>query len=366
MPPDRPFNLQRRERLMEELLRHGAVRVRELAPLLGVSELTVRRDITALADQNLLTKVHGGATLPTRLGPAARRPSGEPTRFTVGMVVPSLDYYWPQIVAGARKAAGLLGVSIKLRGSSYDPAEDRRQITRLIDGGQVQGLLLAPNLEDGDVEETVGWIGALPVPAILVERLPPRWTPTPRQLDWVRSDHFLGLEMAVRHLRQHGHQRIGLVLCRDSPTSAHLERGWTSVCAEVHLPDDLVFRESVRWEAPGHDEIIADILARCRSARATALIVHSDHDALSVARFCRERGVAVPDQLALVSYDDETARLAEPALTSVRPPKNHVGRVAVELLVSRLMEGRHRPSQRVLVAPELVIRDSSVRRQRQL
>lgn len=360
MAPDRLFNLQRRERLMEELLRRGAVRVRELAPLLGVSELTVRRDIAALAEQHLLTKVHGGATLPTRLGPAPRRPRPKPNRFTIGMVVPSLDYYWPQIVTGARTAAAALGVNIQLRGSSYDPAEDRRQITRLIEAGQVQGLLLAPSLEGGDIDEIIGWIGELPVPVILVERQPPRWTPTPRQLDWVRSDHSLGIEMAVRHLHHHGHRRIGLVLAPDSPTSAHLERGWTAACADIGLPDDLVCHESVRLGTPGHRDIIGDILLRCARSKTTALIVHSDHDAVSVAQYCGEQGVAIPGDLALVSYDDETAHLAEPALTAVRPSKNHVGRVSVELMVSRLLEGKRRPSQRVLVAPELMIRGSSL------
>ena len=351
------FHVQRQQRLMEELRRLGAVRVRDLAPLLGVSELTVRRDLTALAERNLLTKVHGGATLPTRLAPA-RRPAMAPTRFTIGMVVPSLDYYWPPIVTGARAAAGALGVHIQLRGSSYDPDEDRRQITRLIDAGQVQGLLLAPSVtEDG---ELAGWIADLPVPTVLVERQAPRWTVTRRHLEWVRSDHALGIEMAVRHLHQHGHRRMGLVLSRGSPTSEHLATGWELACADLGVPADLVVRESVGLDVPGHRAIIGSIVDRCRASGTTALIVHSDPDAMSVAQFCHERGIDVPDDLALVSYDDEVAHLAEPALTAVRPPKSHVGRVAVELMVSRLIEGNRRPAQRVLVTPELMIRGSSI------
>jgi DNA-binding LacI/PurR family transcriptional regulator len=352
------FHVQRQERLMEELRRHGAVRVRDLAPLLGVSELTVRRDLAALAERNLLTKVHGGATLPTRLGPPQRRPAMAPTRFTIGMVVPSLDYYWPPIVTGARAAAGALGVHIQLRGSSYDPDEDRRQIGRLVDAGQVQGLLLAPSFAEN--AELVDWIADLPVPTVLVERQPPRWTVTRRHLESVRSDHALGLEMAVRHLHEHGHRRIGLVLSRGSPTSAHLAAGWDPVCADLGLPADLVVRESVALDAPGHRAIIQSIVDRCRASGTTALIVHSDPDAMSVAQFCHEHGIDVPDALALVSYDDEVAHLAEPALTAVRPPKSHVGRVAVELMVSRLIEGNRRPAQRVLVTPELMIRGSSI------
>lgn len=351
------FHVQRQERLMEELRRLGAVRVRDLAPLLGVSELTVRRDLAVLAERNLLTKVHGGATLPTRLAPPQRRPAVAPTRFTIGMVVPSLDYYWPPIVTGARAAAGALGVHIQLRGSSYDPEEDRRQITRLIDAGQVQGLLLAPSVDDSTF---LAWIADLPVPTVLVERQAPRWTVTRRHLEWVRSDHALGIEMAVRHLHQHGHRRIGLVLSRGSPTSEHLARGWDLACADLGVPADLVVRESVGLDVPGHRAIIGAIVDRCRDSGTTALIVHSDPDAMSVAQFCHERGIDVPDDLALVSYDDEVAHLAEPALTAVRPPKSHVGRVAVELMVSRLLEGNRRPAQRVLVTPELMIRGSSI------
>lgn len=362
MTDDRLFALQRRERLMEELRRHGAVRVRDLAETLQVSELTIRRDIAALDARGLLTKVHGGATLPTDLdsSPSRRQRPVPTTSFTVGMVVPSLDFYWPSIVSGARSAAAALGVQIQLRGSSYDQAEDRRQISRLIAAKQVHGLLLAPNLEGDRTDEMIDWIGRLPVPTLLVERQTPEWTPTARQLEWVRSDHALGLEMAVRHLHEHGHRRIGLVLSKGSPTSAFLAQGWRTACANLGIPDEFVVRESVALDVPGHRTIIESILERCRTSQSTALIVHSDPDAMSIAQYLAEQGVRIPGDMALVSYDDEVAQLAEPAMTAVRPPKARVGRVSVEMIVSRLMEGKRRPPQRVLILPELIIRNSSV------
>ncbi|MCX3062932.1 LacI family DNA-binding transcriptional regulator [Streptomyces beihaiensis] len=358
---DRLFALQRRERLMERLRTRGSVRVRELAGELAVSELTVRRDIAALAAKGLLTRVHGGATLPSPLdrAPDRRRRPAAPS-FTIGMVVPSLDFYWPQIVSGVRNAAAAHGVHVQLRGSSYDQAEDRRQIVRLTESGQVQGLLLAPNLEGPGMDEMIDWIGRLPVPVVLVERQPPHWTPTPQQLEWVRSDHALGVETAVRHLHAQGHSRVGLVLSKGSPTSAHLATGWRRACAALGLPDGFVVRESVALEVPGHRRIIAGILDSCRSSRITALIVHSDPDALSVVQYLTEQGVRIPDDMALVSYDDEVAHLADPAITAVRPPKSLVGRTAVEMMVARLVEGPRRPVQRSLLLPELRIRSSSL------
>jgi DNA-binding LacI/PurR family transcriptional regulator len=352
---DRLFSVQRHERLLSELRRHGAVRVRDLARELGVSDLTIRRDIAALAARNLVTRVHGGATLPGQARPPGRpRPAAT---FTIGMVVPSLDFYWPPIVAGARAAAAALGVTVQLRGSSYDPEEDRRQIGRLVEAGQVQGLLLAPSLDGADADRMIDWIGHLPVPALLVERQPRGWTGTPRPIEWVRSDHALGLEMAVHHLHEHGHRRIGLLLAAGSPTSAYLLHGWRTACAGLGISDATVVREAM---TAGHRRMVHDVLAECRRGRITALIVHSDPYAIRIAQACAETGIAVPGDLALVSYDDEIAHLGEPALTAVRPPKNHVGRLAVEVLVSRLLDGDRRPAQGVLVAPELVVRQSSL------
>jgi len=66
-------------------------------------------------------------------------------------------------------------------------------------------------LHVGD-DATLDALDRLPVPVVLVEREPrPRWTATPRPLEWVRSDHALGAADAVRHLHEHGRRRIGLV-----------------------------------------------------------------------------------------------------------------------------------------------------------
>jgi DNA-binding LacI/PurR family transcriptional regulator len=360
MTADRLFSVQRHERLLNELRRNGAVRVRELALALGVSEMTIRRDIAGLAERNMVTRVHGGATLPQshRQARAARSVDG----LTVGMVVPSLDYYWPAIVAGARAAAGALGVSVQLRGSSYDPDEDRRQIDRLINAGQVHGLVLAPSLTNERADDIIDWISHLAVPTILVERQPQRWTPTVRHLEWVRTDHALGMELAVHHLYQYGHRRIGLILSRGSPTSPYLLRGWRMACADLAISEAMVVREPVALDRPGHRDIIEGILAECRRNQITALIVHSDPDAMAVVQVCADLGVDIPGDLAVVSYDDEIAHLAQPSLTSVRPPKNHVGRLAIELMVARLLDGTRRPSQRILVAPALMVRASSAPR----
>lgn len=284
----RLFPVQRHERLLGELRRSGAVRVRELARTLGVSELTIRRDIAALAARDLVTRVHGGATLPSA---RPRRPA--PSSLTIGLVVPSLDLAWPSVIAGARAAAVALGAGLRVRVAGDG---------RLPPGGE-QGLLVAAASNDTLIERS-------PVPVVLVERQPPRGCP----VSWVRTDHALGLDLAVRHLRSRGHRAVGLLLDPGRSAPDGLRRAWPSPTLIPH--------------------------------GATALVVPGAREAVAVAD-------ARPD-LAIVSYD--SAGAADPPLTTVRPAWSQVGRLAVELIVARLRDGDRRPAQGVLVAPELVVR----------
>ncbi|MEW9531842.1 substrate-binding domain-containing protein, partial [Microbispora sp. NPDC049125] len=71
-----------------------------------------------------------------------------------------------------------------------------------------------------------------------------------------------------------------------------------------------------------------------------------------------ERGIRVPSDLAVVTYDDEVAELCDPPLTAVRPPKTAVGQAAIALLAARLRDPE-RPAHRVVIGPQLIVRDSS-------
>ncbi|HEY9522816.1 MAG TPA: DeoR family transcriptional regulator, partial [Thermopolyspora sp.] len=128
-PPALPA--ERRARVVELLRRHGVVRVNDLAAELDVSAITIRRDINLLAEKGVIRRVRGGAVLQN--GPLGEGVPGVgaapvvPTRMpiaraerqvTIGMVVPSLDYYWPDVIRGVRAASGA-GARIVLRGATY-------------------------------------------------------------------------------------------------------------------------------------------------------------------------------------------------------------------------------------------------------
>jgi DNA-binding LacI/PurR family transcriptional regulator len=360
--PSQVFGIERRERIMDEVRRNGSVVVRELSALLGVTELTIRRDITALADLGLVTRVHGGATARSSLDQTVARSADAagPARYRIGMVVPSLSYYWPQIVNGARATAALSRSQLVLRGSSYDPADQRRQMAALVETGGIHGLIAAPDTAGQDGYALLAWLDALPIPVVLAERRAPSSLAL-RSLEWVTTDHEFGAVLAVRHLYEQGHRRIGIAAARHSPTSDHLRRGWARASADLGLDTGLTVNAEIDdVENGARDARLGALVDECLATGTTALFVHADPQAILLEHHCLDRGVRIPEDLAIVAYDDEVAENGEPPITALRPPKQHIGRMAVETMVARLSEGRRRPTQRTQVLPELQVRASSL------
>lgn len=350
----------RRARLLESLHRQGTVRVSELAEELGVTAVTVRRDIAQLTREGVVRRVHGGATLAVpgaREAPDVAAATTAPTR-TFGVLVPSLDYYWPGVLRGAEEEARARGVRLVLRGTSYESVDDRPHLVRLVEGAGVDGLLLAPTLDGAAAAGLIAWLAASRVPAVLMERtatVPPHHEP----LESVVSDHALGAAMAVRHLADLGHRRIGLVLSRQSPTARHIRTGWLEAGGESGLDLQGAVDERVPdHRSPDWAATVDAIIDRCRTTGTTALLVHADPEAVALVQRCEERGVSVPGDLSVVAYDDEVAGLVSPALTAVRPPRAAVGRAAVALLDERLRDPG-RPVHRVVITPGLHLREST-------
>lgn len=359
-----PLQVERRAQLLGELQRQGTVRVSDLTERLGVAAVTIRRDIAQMAAEGLVRRVHGGVTLILPDENGAEEGAYAPARAanagprTLGMLVPSLDYYWPGVVRGAEEAARDYGHKVLLRGSSYESEDDRPQLERLVDGLGADGLLIAPRLDAPTVDATLEWLAATGVPTVLVERTA-TVGPHHAVLESVTSDHALGAAMGVRHLLSLGHRKVGAVLSRNSPTSRHVLRGWHDAVDEAGFgPKDTVEvllpgLRSAEWDAA-----LDDVLERCLSTGTTALLVHADAEAMALVQRCEERHLAVPGDLSVVAYDDEVAGLFSPPLTAVRPPRRSIGRAAVDLVVARLADPG-RPTHRVVISPSLRVREST-------
>ncbi|MFI2361968.1 substrate-binding domain-containing protein [Promicromonospora sp. NPDC019610] len=359
MTQEAPLPSERRARLIARVRETGSARVSDLSRVLGVTPVTVRRDLAVLVMDGALEKVHGGARIPAR--PAGRQDvedaadAGQPT---IGVVVPSLDYYWPEVIRGARGAADG-SARLILRGGSYDVDQIRHQLTALVgdDGGPgVDGLLVVPPASGPDATELGDWLAGLDLPVVLMER---RLVGGPYRepLESVATDHALGAGTAARHLAERGHRQVGLVTSRTSPHSGAVRRGFLAAAQDLEFDVVLDLETAPLGDATWAADA-ASVLDRCAETGVTAVLVHSDREAISLVEQARERGVRVPADLAVVAYDDEVAALADPPLTAVSPPKAAIGARAVELLTRRLGDP-DRPVHRIELSPRLIVRASS-------
>lgn len=345
---------ERRGILMDHLRRSGVLRVMEMSDSLGVTAITIRRDINQLADEGLVRKVHGGATLPLEKEGVAMS-LADTAGLGVGLVVPNLEYYWPGVVQGAKQAASELGLRLSLRSSADDAAKIRQQIEYLLDEG-VRGVIMAPDLTEPATEPTLTWLKQQQVPVILMERRA-KFVDDGMLVESVSADHQLGASLAVNHLVRYGHRQLGLVSVISPHTSA-IRLGWEeAIDAGGHAmprePWILDYESSIN---PG---VISEIVRSCQEMGITGLLVHADRTAISIAQRCQDLGIALGEEIAIVAYDDEVADLFGVPLTAVRPPKGAIGYCAVSHMAKRLARP-DLPVHQVTLAPTLHVRASTV------
>lgn len=358
--PNSRLAATRRARILSDLARTGAVRVAELSAELHVAPVTLRRDLQLLEEEGLLVRVHGGAVASHRdpgaaVAPAVSAPTARP-EGTIGVLVPSLTYYWPSIVRAMEARAYERGASLVVRGTSYDLQDERPVLARMLDDG-VTGFAVAPNPDTDHFHDVMSWLSASGRPAVLVER--EAKLADGLSAESVVSDHALGAVLAARHLAELGHRRVGLVISRNSPTSRKVVAGWNAACRELGLtPTEHVERVLPDRSTPEYSTTVKRVLDTMLQTGITAMLVHSDHEAMAFVDLALARGLRVPEDLSVVAYDDEVAQLFTPALTAVSPHRAAVGRAAVDLLLDRIADPS-RPVHRLTINPSLNVRAST-------
>ncbi|MCL2730210.1 MAG: substrate-binding domain-containing protein [Actinomycetia bacterium] len=320
-----------------------------LAQETGLSLTTVRRAFDLLVEEGLVVRRQGSGSFV-----AVPRHAEPRTRRTVGVLVPDTKLYYPRVLQGIEEALSAAGVGLQLATYHYDRDEEAQDLDFLLDSG-VDGLLLVPTLTGiDDPEVRADELMRLPVPAVLLERRLIDAGPRDRT-EHICSDHLGGAYDAVLHLHGLGHERIALITRSRNPTGVAVALGFRRAM------DDLGLRLSFSHEAEKAEwtaELADSLMGEIDGTGTTAALVFGDREAILLEAAARRHGTAVPQALALVSYDDETADIAEVPLTAVSPPKYRVGRMAAEVLLRRIAEGDACPLHQVLLRPRIVIRAS--------
>jgi LacI family transcriptional regulator len=273
---------------------------------------------------------------------------------TIGLVVLDIaNPFFTDVARGVEETANGLGLAVILCNSDDLPAKESAHLDVLAEQ-RVQGVLITPTAE---LSPALGAMRDRGVPVVLVDRR----AAGPDQCA-VAVDDVLGGRLAADHLLERGHRQIAFIGGSSGlPQVIERHDGVELAFAAAHVTDAVltVFSPEKLTVAAGR-EAAEQIIGMPAARRPTAAICANDLIALGVLQEMVRHGVRVPEDFAIVGYDDiDFAASAAVPLSSVRKPRFELGRRAAELLIDEARNPDHRHEQ-LLFEPQLVVRESSM------
>jgi len=182
-------------------------------------------------------------------------------------------------------------------------------------------------------------------------------SPTPASMN-VRCDNEAGVRALVRHLViEHGYRSLGYVSGRaDSPDNRTRQRAFETEAAAAGADIDTGPAWQGNYSAAGGANVVESLLAAGRKL-PRAILCANDQTALGVIHALAQRGIRVPQDVAITGFDDvPVARHLHPPLTTVRQPMQELGAKAFDILYSRISAAAGAPD--TVLPVELIVRES--------
>lgn len=327
---------------------------RRLAAHLGISQATVCRALNGarsvrpeLREAVLRAAAELGYT-PNLLGRNLVRQSSS----MIGIVASSLNLpFFARAVHGAEENAERRGY-YTIVCSTDGRAEREEKVLQLLASHMADGLIFISASGNRSNDHMVRFHGRYPR-IVLVNRYG-----AGSSIDTVLIDNEGGMRAATEWLIDAGHRRVGLMGSLTGQNGVDRVAGYRAAVAARGLEPgpELILPASVDLAAA---QIAAADLLGC-AERPTAVVAVNDLMAVGVYRAATAAGLRVPDDVAVIAWDDHGyGRAMTPPLSVVVPPWEEAGRFATDLLLQRLAEPET-PTARVLLSCTLELRESSV------
>ena len=326
--------------------------ISDVAREAGVSMMTVSRVINGKGEISDATRQHVLAVI-ERLG---YRPSsiarGLATKRTgtLGLVVPDIaNPFFSDLALGAEDKAYAEGYNIFLCNTKENPQREVATLESLAEK-RVDGLIVCSSrLTDGTLSAA---LGHHPVVVLFNRRLPDC------DAGLVCVDDLTGGRLATEHLLQSGHRCVGFLA---GPPTSYSGRqraaGYRSALHEAGLPHNVSWLRHCSSDVESGRDIGQALLKD--HPEVTALFCYNDLVAVGMLQACAELGRRVPDDFAIVGFDDIfLAALVTPPLTTCHTPCYSLGALVMEMLLDRI-NGNGNECAEILVEPELVVRASA-------
>jgi LacI family transcriptional regulator len=329
------------------------VTMKDIAQKAGVSIVTVSRALNDKPDINSKTKA--------RVQRIAKQLNYTPdalakslvTRQTksIGVLIPNnKDPFYAEILDGIGNELRKRGYSIVLC-NCHDNAKIELELIRNCREKRVDGMLIYPLQVDN---RYVTELKNTPIPFVFLNR-----HTDALRCDYVMNDNFYGSFEAISHLIKKEHKKITYV-CAKPTASSGQERiaGCKEAIRKNGLPAKVLKILTCDETIDSCYRLIKKELSECKNS--TALFIWDDRLAIGARRAILEAGKNIPEDIALVGYDDiESSQYLYPPLTTVRQPTFQIGEMAAKILIDRFEHTRKHGYKQIVLRPELIIRNTT-------
>ncbi len=320
--------------------------IKDVAKAAGVSPATVSRVLgSGPVSADLREKVEA-AIRATGYRPnlSARRLRSQHSR-TIGLVVSDIrNPFFTALSRAVEDAAYQAEMRVILCNTDENPAREAMYL-RLMQEERITGLIYAPTRATAETLDRIEF----DFPVVLVDRAGP-----PGAHDSVVIDNQEAARRLVDHLVAGGHTRIGGLFGNTSSTALERHQGYVAAMTDRGLTPE------ARFIAP-NAEAAADEVGRWldQPDHPRAFLTSNGLLLLGVVKAARARGLTIPDDVAMVGFDNDTwTELVGPGLTVVEQPVAEIGRTAMTLLFERLEHPDMAP-RKVVLSGRLVARGSA-------
>jgi DNA-binding LacI/PurR family transcriptional regulator len=333
------------------------VTIKDVASAAGVSIATVSRvlnnsphRVAEKTQQEVLKIVKDLDFRPSKLAAGLKS-----TRSAaIGLIFPSFvaGTFYSEIFHAIEDEAVRNGYGIIL-GSSYGETGKEELLINLLRERRVDGLIIIPSSPGVDLKYYRRLEKGIPL--VFVDRYFPQI-----DTDRVTTNNVKGAYLAIEHLIRLGHKKIAFLSGPEAPCTSISDRieGYRKALTDhnIHFRKIIETEKNINKQKGCAYKAIKSFLKN--GSRISAIFAVNDNVAIGALRAIWEAGLRVPDDIAVIGYDDDEMGPFLPIpLTSIAQQKAEMGKLAITLLLERIQQGR-RISRHICLEPELVVRSS--------
>lgn len=325
----------------------------EIGKIAGVSRATVSRvinnhpNISDSVRRRVLEVIEETGYQPN----IAARTLASNQSHILGLVIPAIlsnvftNPYYPRLIQGITHACNEADYTLTFF-MFQTPAEQASGTSRIVNNALLDGLIVNADYNENSLIERL-MKARMPFVQIgkPIDNMP---------IHYVDADNLLGGKLATEHLINLGRKRVAQVATAKNAAGEERHQGYLAALQE----NDMALNQNLIVQGDFSESQAYRVTKDLLEHKPDGIFVQSDWMAIGVIRAIQEAGLRIPDDIAIVGFDDLPVAVRDkPHLTTIRQPIEGIGNAAVETLL-KVIANNDLPQQKVKLPVKLVIRDT--------